>query len=153
MLPAMNGHKRWSDTPDRHPQPYRTRSHAEGHVAGWLPSLSVLLLLMLSVGFARAEDSVYTWKDASGRVHYSNRPPEGQPVEAVQLNAKPVAVQPTERIYTWTDAEGKVHYGAQPPPDIPAKELKEDDSSLSTIRSGRLRAGEQQLLRELQPRE
>jgi len=59
-------------------------------------------------------------------------------------------VQPTNRIYTWTDAEGEVHYGPQPPPDTPARELKEDDSSLSTIPSSNLREGEKQLLRNIQ---
>jgi hypothetical protein len=71
----------------------------------------------------------------------------------VELNAKPVKVQPTERIYTWTDAEGKIHYGPQPPPDVPAKELRADDNSLSTIRPGPLRPGEPQRWQELQQRE
>lgn len=107
------------------------------------------LLLALLGGFAGAEDGeVYTWKDAAGRVHYGNHPPEDQVAEPVQLNARPVTVQPTRHIYTWTDAEGKIHYGARPPPDIPAKELKEEDSSLSTIRSTQVREGERQLLRE-----
>jgi hypothetical protein len=106
-------------------------------------------LLVLSGGLTFAGDTeVFTWKDAAGRVHYGNRPPEGQAAEPVQLNAKPVAVQPTEHIYTWTDSEGKIHYGARPPPDAAAKELKEEDSSLSTIRSTQVREGERQLLRE-----
>lgn len=149
----MNGRKRSPERQALRPRSRRSRSWGGARVGGWLPSLLTLLLLVLPGGSVRAEDAVYTWKDASGRVHYGNRPPEGQAAEAVQLNAHPVAVQPTEHIYTWTDAEGKVHYGARPPPDVPAKELKEDDGSLSTIRSGKLRAGEQQLLRELQRRE
>lgn len=148
----MNGlHKDRFDMPGQSPGARRFR-HARGRqrlVRGWPCLLLVSLLLTQPSGFVLAEDGVYTWKDASGRVHYGNRPPEGQPAETVQLNAKPVTVQPTEHIYTWTDGEGKVHYGAKPPPDTPAKELKEDDSSLSTIRSSKLRAGEQELLREL----
>lgn len=97
-------------------------------------------------------EEVYTWKDAAGRIHFGNRPPEGQAAEPVQLNTQTISVQPTQQIYTWTDAEGQVHYGARPPPDVSAKELKEDDTSVSTIRSGQLRAGEQQLLRELRQR-
>jgi hypothetical protein len=111
-----------------------------------------MLLLALPGGSILA-DEVYTWKDAAGRVHFGNRPPEGQSAEPLQLNAKPVSVEPTPHIYTWTDAEGKVHYGARPPPDVSAKELKEDDASLSTIRSGQLRAGERRLLQELRRRE
>lgn len=118
---------------------------------GWL--LLVSLLLAQPGHLAGAEGGVYTWKDASGRVHYSNRRPEGQPAETVELNAKPVTVQPTERIYTWTDREGKVHYGAKPPPDTPAKELKEDDSSLSTVPFGKPSAAEQDSVRELQQRQ
>ena len=100
-----------------------------------------------------AEEEVYTWKDAAGRVHYGNRPPEGQAAKSVPLNAKPIAVQPTERIYTWTDNEGAVHYGARPPSDTGSQEIKEEDGSLSTIRSSRLRPGEQHLLQELPSRE
>lgn len=112
-----------------------------------------IVLVGLSGGWAVAgEGEVYTWKDAAGRVHYSNRLPEGQVAEPVPLNAKPVTVQPTEHIYTWTDAEGRIHYGARPPPDVPAKELKEDEGSLSLIRSGKLRSGEEQLLQNVQQR-
>lgn len=137
-----------SEIPDQPPTGLR---HCRGACnRRYLPSLLLSLLLIYSPGSAQAEEGVYTWKDASGRVHYSNRPPEGQPAVTVPLNAKPVRVQPTERIYTWTDSQGKVHYGPKPPSDAPAKELKEDDSSLSTIRSGQLRAGEEALLRDLQ---
>ena len=130
----MNGPKRLSEA---------RRGRVGG--LGWAGIWS----LMLSVGLAFAgDDEVYTWKDAAGRVHYGNHPPEGQAAEPVQLNTKPVTVQPTRHIYTWTDAEGKIHYGARPPPDIPAKEIKEEDSSLSTIRSTQVREGERQLLRE-----
>ncbi len=109
------------------------------------------LMLGLAGGFACAGDGeVYTWKDAAGRVHYGNRPPEGQAATPVQLNAKPVAVQPADHIYTWTDAEGKIHYGARPPPDVPFKELREEDSPLSTIRSTQVREGERRLLQEQQ---
>ncbi|MBE2294419.1 MAG: DUF4124 domain-containing protein, partial [Phycisphaerales bacterium] len=61
----------------------------------------------------------------------------------------PILIQPTERIYSWTDTEGAVHYGARPPSDAEARELKEEDGSLSTIRSSQLRPGEQQLLQKL----
>lgn len=117
-----------------------------------LGRLAAVLLLTLPGGLVLAADAtVYTWKDAAGRVHYGNRPPEHQSAVPVDLNARPVTVQPTERIYTWTDAEGKIHYGAQPPPDTPAKELREDDSSLSTLRSSQLRKGERPLLQQDSP--
>ena len=130
----MNGPKRLSES-------RRGRAWALIWAGAWL--------LALPGGLAFAgDDEVYTWKDAAGRVHYGNHPPEGQAAEPVQLNAKPVTVQPTRHIYTWTDAEGKIHYGARPPPDIPAKELKEEDSSLSTIRATKVREGERRLLRK-----
>ncbi len=56
------------------------------------PRLLGLALLALPSGLALAGDEVYTWKDATGRVHYGNRPPEGQAVT-------PIPVQPTDRIY------------------------------------------------------
>lgn len=116
----------------------------------WCPSglLAVSLSLVWPDGLVGAESGVYTWKDGSGRVHYSNRRPEGQPAEAVELNAQPVTVRPTEHIYTWTDRDGKVHYGAEPPPDVSAKELKEDDSTLSTIPLSKPRAAERELPEE-----
>lgn len=135
----MNGPKRSSES-QRYRRPIGER---------WLGLPGVALLLALPGGLVFAGDSeVYTWKDAAGRVHYGNRLPEGQAAEPVQLNARPVTVQPTQHIYTWTDPEGKIHYGAQPPPDVPAKELREEDGSLSTIRSTEVREGERQLLRE-----
>lgn len=130
------------------------RRRAAGHplAGGWPAPLLGAFLLALHSGSIVAEEGVYRWKDGSGRVHYSNRRPENQPVQAVELNAKPVVVQPTKQIYTWTDRQGKVHYGAQPPADIPAKELKEDDSSLSTVPFNPLSVDNRDILQELQPR-
>lgn len=98
----------------------------------WLLATSFMTVLVYSPAQAE-EEKVYTWEDASGRVHYSNRRPKGQSAETVELNTKPVVVQPTENIYTWIDGQGKVHYGAKPPADLPAKKLQEDDSTLSTV--------------------
>lgn len=111
-----------------------------------ISALAISLLLIQVSTFAWAEEGVYNWKDAAGRVHYSNRPPPNQPATLVPLNDKPVTVQPTEHIYTWMDSAGKTHYGAKPPAGVEAKELKEDDSSLSTIHAGQLRPAEQSLL-------
>jgi hypothetical protein len=140
-------------SPPSAPNPRPPAGEGSKRSRGRLIGLLGSLLLALQSGAGLAQDAVYTWKDAAGRVHYGNRPPEGQPAQPVDLNPKPVSVQATEHIYTWTDTEGKIHYGPQPPPDIPAKELKEDDTSLSTIRSGQLRSGEQQLLRDLRRRQ
>lgn len=101
------------------------------------------LVALLLGGTAQAEDRAYMWKDATGRVHYGNKPPENQTVT-------PVDVSRSGSIYTWTDAEGKVHYAAKPPPNVSAKEIKEEQGSLSTIHSGELRPGEQRLLQEQQ---
>ena len=130
-LPKLK--KPFPQSRDRHP----TR--------GWPSTLLCLLLVMLPGGYALAGDEAFTWKDAAGRVHYGNRPPEGQ-------EATRIFVQPSDHIYTWTDAEGNVQYGAYPPPNVAAKELKEGDGSLSTIHASKLRKGEQQLLREGQQR-
>lgn len=134
----------------------RSRPSGRRSLARWRsPGVPLLVTLLLAPpgGSAWADDGVYTWKDAAGRVHYSNRRPEGQSVEAVELNAKPVKVRPTERIYTWTDREGKVHYGPEPPAGMTAKELKEDDSSLSTVPSVKPSAAEQDSVQELQQRQ
>ena len=46
-------------------------------------------------------------------------------------------------------SEGKVHYGPEPPPGVTAKELKADDSSLSTVPFEKPSAAERELIREL----
>ena len=102
---------------------------------------ALCMAALLIAAPAAAQDAVYTWKDASGRVHYGNKPPENQAVT-------PVDVGGNGSIYTWSDAEGKVHYAAKPPPNVSAKEVKEEQGSLSTIHSGELRPGEQRLLQE-----
>ena len=109
--------------------------------------------LLLAATIAHAEDAVYTWTDAGGRVHYSNRPPANQPATTVPLNSGTVSVRPTEQIYTWTDAEGHVHYGTRPPAGVSAKALSAEDAPLSTIHAGQLRSGEQRLLRDIQNHE
>jgi len=119
--------------------------------------LLAAILTVLPGGLTAADEGVYTWKDGAGRVHYSNRRPEGHPAETVELNAKPVVVQPTETIYTWIDDQGKAHYGAKPPANFPVKKLKEEDSSLSTVpfnpNSVDRRGDQQPLLQELQRRD
>ena len=122
-----------------------SRSRDSRFTRGWRPKSLCLLLVMLPGGLVLSGDEAFTWKDAAGQVHYGNRPPEGQ-------EATRISVQPSDRIYTWTDAEGRVQYGAHPPPSVTAKELKEDDGSLSTIHASKLREGEKQLLRESQQR-
>lgn len=140
----MNGPKHRSKLARQPTQPGAAGRHR-------LRLLAEIALIALASGAAVAGDNtIYTWKDANGNVHYGNRLPENQPAQPIELNARPVTVQPTSRIYTWTDADGKVHYGPQPPADTPARELKEDDSSLSTIPSSNLREGEKQLLRNIQ---
>jgi hypothetical protein len=111
----------------------------------WQPGLWGLLFMALSGSIALAGDEAYTWKDAEGQVHFGNRPPEGQ-------TATSIHVESSDRIYSWTDAEGKIQYGAHPPADTVARELTEEDGSLSTIHAGKLRQGEKQLLREWRQR-
>lgn len=115
--------------------------------------LSGTLLLLASAGPGlAADDQVYTWRDADGRVHYGAQPPAGQSAEPVPLKVKPVPTPVGGRIYAWTDAEGRTHYSAQPPDAAAARQLKEEEASLSTIRATGVRPGERQLLHEQQRR-
>lgn len=114
----------------------------------WRGLGSALILLVSTGPGLAADDQVYTWRDASGRVHYGTQPPAEQPAEPVQLHAKPVPTPAGGRIYAWTDAEGRTHYSAQPPDAAAARQLKEEEAPLSTIRATGVRPGERQLLRE-----
>ena len=59
-----------------------------GRQGPWI--LLGLLLLWQPVRVVLAEGEVYTWKDAAGRGHDGNHPPEGQAAQPVLLNADPV---------------------------------------------------------------
>lgn len=113
------------------------------------PILLTLLSILLAFS-AIAQEPVYRWRDPQGSVHYSTKPPEGVQAEPVDLNAKPVGVTAAERVYTWQDDEGKIHYGDRPPAGREAKLVDMESKNLSTIRATEFRAGERELLQELE---
>ncbi len=46
-----------------------------------LPSIAVLSLLTLLLFTPGAEAQVYKWRDATGKIHYSDKPPAGMPAQ------------------------------------------------------------------------
>ncbi|NJN45551.1 MAG: DUF4124 domain-containing protein [Candidatus Competibacteraceae bacterium] len=85
-------------------------------------------------------------------MHYGDKPPTETEVSPVTLNAKPVAVKPVEQVYTWEDEQGQIHYGDRAPEDQTAEAVDMDSKSMSTIRQTEFRAGERELLRQLEGR-
>ena len=51
-----------------------------------------IALLVSSIPAAAIGADIYTWKDAEGRTHYSDRPPAEVPAQTVDLNEQRVSV-------------------------------------------------------------
>ncbi|MEE4379913.1 MAG: DUF4124 domain-containing protein [Candidatus Competibacteraceae bacterium] len=114
--------------------------------------LFLLILFSTAMPAVAQDDGVYRWQDEQGQVHYGDEPPAATEVSPVTLNAKPVAVKPVEQVYTWEDEQGQIHYGDQAPEDQAAEAVDMDSKSMSTIRETEFRAGERELLRQLEER-
>ncbi len=59
-----------------------------------LPTLALLLACLLP---AVSQAQVYSWKDASGKIHYGDRPPAAKPGETRKLAAPPHVDADAER--------------------------------------------------------
>jgi len=109
-----------------------------------------LLFVLAACPLAAAQEEMYRWQDAQGNTHYGSKPPADVRAESVGARTQPLTVNPDEPVYTWKDEEGHIHYGDHPPPKAGAKSVDTSASPLSTIRKTEMRAGEQQLLDEVQ---
>lgn len=57
----------------------------------------LLLCLLVLCAVAARGGEVYKWTDAQGRVHYSQSPPDGAPVQVVPIQPSPAPVPPQTR--------------------------------------------------------
>lgn len=56
----------------------------------WLKAMGTMLLLSVVLGGVVAQAEIYTWKDASGKVHFSDKKPEHGPVESVDVRVNTI---------------------------------------------------------------
>ena len=68
--------------------------------------MRAIILLILACAWTAASAQVYTWRDASGKIHYSDTPPPGVDAKKMRAGAQS---------------------GATPSPSVPARSLAEQD--------------------------
>jgi hypothetical protein len=54
----------------------------------------LLVVLLFCISLPALAQSIYSWKDASGRVHYSDTPPDDGSASTVRNNSAPPAARP-----------------------------------------------------------
>jgi hypothetical protein len=115
-----------------------------------LPLITVIALIMLP-GFTYGQ--VYSWKDASGKIHYGDRPPAEKKADTRKLNASPMASDDVaatrkanaDRQLEEREKQGKAQDGAKKPAEDPAQAKQREDNcrqaraNLAAIESGEVR--------------
>ncbi|WP_461481839.1 DUF4124 domain-containing protein [Porticoccus sp.] len=56
----------------------------------WLKTAGITVLLGVVLGSLVAQAEIYTWKDASGKVHFSDSKPANTPVESVEVRVNTI---------------------------------------------------------------
>lgn len=56
----------------------------------WLKTMGTMFLLSVVLGGVVVQAEIYTWKDASGKVHFSDKKPEHGPVESVDVRVNTI---------------------------------------------------------------
>jgi len=115
-----------------------------------LPLISVIALTLLpSFGYGQA----YSWKDASGKIHYGDRPPAEKKADVRKLTPAPMETDDVEaarktgadRQLDDREKQGKAQEGAKKPPEDPAQAKQREDNcrqaraNLASIESGQVR--------------
>lgn len=114
------------------------------------PLFSVIALFLLpSFGYGQ----VYSWKDASGKVHYGDRPPTEQQAATRKLPSAPATTDDVaaarkanaERQLNDREKQGKAQESAKKPPEDPAQaqqreaNCRQARANLTSIESGQVR--------------
>lgn len=113
-------------------------------------SLSVLIIFAFPL---KSPAQVYSWKDASGKVHYGDRPPaekqaqtrkvQGAPSETSDVEAARKAG--AERKFDQREKQAKANEGAKSPAETPEQaKIREDNckgakANLASLESGQAR--------------
>jgi len=115
--------------------------------------VSLLSLIALAFAPLTGQTQVYSWKDASGKVHYGDRPPaekqsqarkvQGAPSETGDVSAARKSA--AERQFDEREKQAKTEEGAKKPAEDPAQtKIREENcqrarSNLASIESGQVR--------------
>ena len=120
------------------------------HARHYLPLISVIALTLLpSFGYGQT----YSWKDASGKIHYGDRPPAEKKAGCTQAESGPHGTDDVEaarkanadRQLDEREKQGKAQEGAKKPPEDPAQAKQREDNcrqaraNLTAIESGEVR--------------
>lgn len=119
-------------------------------VPALVPLISLLAFALLP---GTGQGQVYSWKDASGKVHYGDRPPAerqpgsrklpGAPVETADVEAARKAS--AERQFSEREKQGKAEESAGKPPETPAQareraaNCRQAKAGLAALESGQMR--------------
>jgi hypothetical protein len=118
-----------------------------------LPTIPLISLLALSLLPGTGQTQVYSWKDASGKIHYGDRPPAERQVQPRKLPGAPAATDDVEaarkaaaeRQFNEREKQGKAEEGAKKAPEnaAQAKEreanCRQAKASLASLESGQVR--------------
>lgn len=113
------------------------------------------LIALTSFAFlpATGATQVYSWKDASGKIHYGDRPPAERNADSRKLQAAPNATADVEaarkaaaeRQFAEREKQGKTGGDAKKPPEDPAQAKQREEncrrakSNLAALESGQAR--------------
>lgn len=114
---------------------------------------SLLSPLLIALVPAAVAAQVYSWKDASGKIHYGDRPPAERNVESRKLPAAPSATgdaeaarkASAERQFDEREKQGKAQESAKKPPEDPAQAKQREENcrrakaNLAALESGQAR--------------
>lgn len=117
------------------------------YAAPLFSALALILLPSFSYG------QVFSWKDASGKVHYGDRPPAERQADTRKLPAAPATTDDVatarkasaNRQMEEREKQGKAQEGAKKPPEDPAQAKQREENcrqaraNLTSIESGQVR--------------
>jgi len=117
------------------------------YAAPLFSALALILLPSFSYG------QVFSWKDATGKVHYGDRPPAERQADTRKLPAAPAATEDVatarkasaDRQLEEREKQGKAQEGAKKPPEDPAQAKQREENcrqaraNLTSIESGQVR--------------
>lgn len=113
--------------------------------------IATIALFSLAFMPSLSQGQVYSWKDASGKIHYGDRPPTERQPDARKLAPAPASDDiaaarkaAAERQFNEREKQAKTEEGARKPEDPAQAKIREENcrrarSSLASLESGQVR--------------